>query len=299
MQTTAISDRKPALSPTLGSAAQPAQLPTEAANHITDPLIPLNSGSNESDALQPASVHNQQTRSVQQLQHTDLSATLSSAEQPAELVSEAANHIADPLTPLNPGSNESDAVQPVCAHNQQTRSVEQLQQTAVSASLGNAEQPAQLTTDAANHSAEPLIPLNPGSNESDAVQPASDHKQQTESVQQLQQITEWLGTLSKNTVDNNEPLTRLQTATHLLQMRSCRDQRDKIQEIAREWQVVQKHKGQKRKFGEVKADLVASLAQEAKRLQTMQNRTLPLQTASESGTLRFQFSAIQDSLLGN
>ena len=168
-------------------------------------------------------------------------------------------------------------------------------QPALPATQGSAEQPAQPRTEAASQIADPLLP---GGNESDAVQSVSIHNQQTTSAQQLQQIAEWIGTFSQNTVDNNKPLKRLQIATHLLQMRSCRDQRDQIQSILDEWQVAQKHKGQKRKSEEVKEDLLASLAQETKRLQAMHNGILTPQTASESTTRRFQFSAIQHSLLG-
>ena len=131
------------------------------------------------------------------------------------------------------------------------------------------------------------------------MQNARHHNRLRGSTLEPQQIAEWLSTLPQNIVDNSKPLQRVKTATHLLEMRSCRDQRKKIQPILDDWNVVQKHKGQKRKFQDVKADLLAALVQETKRLQAMLKATSESQTASQDIVRRGHFSAIQESLLRN
>ena len=103
--------------------------------------------------------------------------------------------------------------------------------------------------------------------------------------QALRDCTDWLQTLPPQEISKSKPLQRLQTAAALLQSRPSRQQRQDVQQLFDPWGVPQKTKGCKRKYNEVKADLLAKLVEEAHRLRKMQNTS----ACSTGG----RFSAIQ------
>jgi len=103
--------------------------------------------------------------------------------------------------------------------------------------------------------------------------------------QALRECSDWLQTLPPQEISKSKPLQRLQTAAALLQSRPSRQQRQDVQQLFDPWGVPQKTKGCKRKYNEVKADLLAKLVEEAHRLRKMQNTS----ACSTGG----RFSAIQ------
>jgi hypothetical protein len=87
----------------------------------------------------------------------------------------------------------------------------------------------------------------------------------------LRDCNDWLNGLSQQDIAENKPVQRLQSATTLLQGSSSRQQRQEIQKLLEAWDVPQKAKGCKRKYEEVKADLVAKVVEEGHRLQILQD----------------------------
>ena len=82
----------------------------------------------------------------------------------------------------------------------------------------------------------------------------------------------------------------------LLQGRSSRQQRQEVQQLLVTWGVLQKAQGRKRKYDEVKEDLVAKVVEETRRLKTMQD-AYELQSLRASATTAGTcFSAIQTAL---
>ena len=104
-------------------------------------------------------------------------------------------------------------------------------------------------------------------------------------AQVLRDCSDWLKALPPQDILQSKTLQRLQSATDLLQSRSSRQQRQLAQQLPNLWGVPQKAHGCKRKCSEVAADLVAKLAEEARRLQRMQGASCTLAGAG--------FSAIQ------
>ena len=112
----------------------------------------------------------------------------------------------------------------------------------------------------------------------------------------LQECSDWLQALPEDAIAQSSPLKRVHSATALLQMPSTRDQRDRIQDILEDWHVPQKHKGHKRVFGKVKAELVSRVVEESRRLKTMHNVCATVIPAASPLPSWATYSAIQASL---
>jgi hypothetical protein len=104
----------------------------------------------------------------------------------------------------------------------------------------------------------------------------------------LQECNDWLQALPLHEIAHSKPLQRLQSATALLQSRCSRQQRQEVQQLLDTWGVSQKAQGHKRKYDQVKADLVAKIVDETRRLRRMQDAS-----ATTAGA---RFSAIQAAL---
>ena len=119
-----------------------------------------------------------------------------------------------------------------------------------------------------NFDSESLIPsaLNSSSlDDSSAARPAPKSDGPAELLR-LQECNNWLRALPSQDVFESKPLQRLQAAMALLQGRSSRQQRQEVQQLLDTWGVVQFAQGHKRKYDEVKDDLVAKVVEETRRL---------------------------------
>jgi len=105
----------------------------------------------------------------------------------------------------------------------------------------------------------------------EAVAVLSRPKPRKEDLRPLRDCNDWLNGLSQQDIAENKPVQRLQSATTLLQGSSSRQQRQEIQKLLEAWDVPQKAQGWKRKYEEVKADLVAKVVEEGHRLQILQD----------------------------
>ena len=112
----------------------------------------------------------------------------------------------------------------------------------------------------------------------------------------LQECSHWLQSLPEDVIAQSLPLKRVHSATALLLMPSTGDQRQRIQKILEEWHVSQKHKGDKRVFKEVKAELVSKVVEESKRLKTMHKVIATAIPAAPPLPSWATYSAIQASL---
>ena len=112
----------------------------------------------------------------------------------------------------------------------------------------------------------------------------------------LQECSHWLQSLPEDVIAQSLPLKRVHSATALLLMPSTSDQRQRIQKILEEWHVSQKHKGNKRVFKEVKAELVSKVVEESKRLKTMHKVSATAIPAAPPLPPWATYSAIQASL---
>ena len=106
--------------------------------------------------------------------------------------------------------------------------------------------------------------------------------------QVLQDCSDWLKVLPPQDILQSQPLQRIQSAMDVLQSRSTRQQRQEVQQLLQTWNIPQKSQGNKRILSEVKADLVAKVAEEARRLKKLQDASPTTSGAS--------FSAIQHAL---
>ena len=113
----------------------------------------------------------------------------------------------------------------------------------------------------------------------------------------LQECSEWLQALPEGHIAQSQPLKRVHSAIALLQMQSNRTQRQRIQEILKDWDVPQKHKGHKRNSDDAKADLLSRVVKEMRRLKTMHNVTGTVTSAEPPLPSRAAYSAIHASLL--
>ena len=75
----------------------------------------------------------------------------------------------------------------------------------------------------------------------------------------------WLQALPSQVIIQNETLQRLQEVLELLQTPSSRQQRQKIFKLLGNWDVRTKTQRRKRKYDEIKVDLVAKIVEEARR----------------------------------
>ena len=112
----------------------------------------------------------------------------------------------------------------------------------------------------------------------------------------LQECGDWLRGLPAQTSAQSKPIQRLHSAMSLLQSRSSRQKREEIQQLLGSWDVSQKAKGRKRKYDEVKADLIAKVVEEARRLKRMQDAYEPPSLDASAITAGTCFSAIQTAL---
>ena len=112
----------------------------------------------------------------------------------------------------------------------------------------------------------------------------------------LQECSHWLQSLPEDAIAQSLPLKRVHSATALLLMPSTGDQRQRIQKILEEWHVSQKHKGNKRVFKEVKAELVSKVVEESKRFKTMHKVIATAIPAAPPLPPWATYSAIQASL---
>ena len=148
-----------------------------------------------------------------------------------------------------------------------------------------------------NFESESLIPsaINSSSlDDSSAARPAPKSDGPAELLR-LQECNNWLRALPSQDVFESKPLQRLQAAMALLQGRSSRQQRQEVQELLDTWGVVQKAQGRKRKYDEVKEDLVAKVV-ETHRLKRMHDAVGGPSPDGSATNASVRFSALRASL---
>ena len=112
----------------------------------------------------------------------------------------------------------------------------------------------------------------------------------------LPECKNWLQALLSQEFLQHKPLQRLQEVIDLLQRPSSREQRLEIQKLLNNWGVLQKAQGSKRTYDETKADLVAKVVEETRRLKRMRHEFgEPIPNGSDTNSSA-RFSAIQTSL---
>ena len=82
----------------------------------------------------------------------------------------------------------------------------------------------------------------------------------------------------------------------LLQNRSSRQHRQEVQQLLGSWDVSRTAKSRKRKYDEVKADLLAKVVEEARRLKRRQDAYEPPSLDASTITAGTCFSAIQTAV---
>ena len=82
----------------------------------------------------------------------------------------------------------------------------------------------------------------------------------------------------------------------LLQRPCSREQRQEIQKLLGDWGVLQKTQSRKRKYDEIKTDLVAKVVEEAHRFKRMRHEFQELIADGSDTNTSARFSAIQASL---
>ena len=132
--------------------------------------------------------------------------------------------------------------------------------------------------------------------ESNAAQPASQSNANWQ-PESLQDCSNWLNDISTQEIAQSKPLQRLQSATTVLQKRSSRQQREEVQQLLDHWGVPQKAQKRKRQYNELKAELLANVIQEARRLKSMQRTSEASGPHAYASTTGACFSAITASLL--
>ena len=154
-------------------------------------------------------------------------------------------------------------------------------------SNSNAEQPLEKTT--------AIVADSSSLPDSSAARPASKADGAAELLN-LQECKNWLQALPSREILQNKPLQRLQEVMDLLQRTSSREQRKEIQKLLGDWGVLQKTQGRKRKYDELKADLVEKVVEETHRLKRMRLEfEEPIPDGSDTNASA-RFSAIQASL---
>ena len=128
-----------------------------------------------------------------------------------------------------------------------------------------------------------------------AARPASDFNAYAE-PRSLQDCNDWLNIIPDQKITKSKPLQQLQSAIMVLQRGSSRQQREEVQQLLHHWDVHQKARKRKRPYEKVKAELLAKVIQETRRLKRMQvtsGTSSPHDYASTPGA---PFSAIMTSL---
>ena len=119
---------------------------------------------------------------------------------------------------------------------------------------------------------------------------------QSQCLSTLQQSSDWLQALPSDLVAQSQPLKRVQSVTALLQMPSTREQRQEIQSLLTDWDVLQ-FQGRKRPLHEVKEELVKKVLKESRRLKTMHNAGAAACDTAATPSSAVYYSAIQTALL--
>ena len=119
---------------------------------------------------------------------------------------------------------------------------------------------------------------------------------QSQCLSTLQQSSDWLQALPSDLVAQSQPLKRVQSVTALLQMPSTRKQRQEMQSLLIDWDVIQKH-GRKRPLHELKQELVKKVVKETRRLKNMHNTGTAAMPTAATLPRRVNYSAIQAALL--
>ena len=112
----------------------------------------------------------------------------------------------------------------------------------------------------------------------------------------LQECSAWLKALPALTIAQCKPIERLESTITLLPSCSSRQQRRQVQQLLASWDVSQKTRGRKRNFDEVKADLIAKVVEETRRLKTMQDAHEPRRLGASATIAGTYFPAIQIAL---
>ena len=138
----------------------------------------------------------------------------------------------------------------------------------------------------AQRSADPEQPNAPVSDqdsselhESSAARPASELNAYA-GPRSLQDCGDLLNITPAQESAPSQPLLRLHSALAILQKRSSRQQREEVQQLLDPWRVPQKARKRKRSHDEVKAELLAAVIEETRRLKRMQG-------ASDTACARF------------
>ena len=130
--------------------------------------------------------------------------------------------------------------------------------------------------------------------DSNAARPAKKSDSSTE-LHCLQECREWIQALPSQ-LCKSEPLQRLQAALTILQKRSSRQQRKEVQQLLHTWSVIQKTESRKRKYQEVKQDLLTKVVEETRRLKRMQGVFVEPDQDASANNPSACFSAVRASL---
>ena len=130
--------------------------------------------------------------------------------------------------------------------------------------------------------------------DSSAARPAKKSHSSTE-LHCLQECREWIQALPSQ-LCKSEPLQRLQAAVTILQKRSSRQQRKEVQQLLHTWSVIQKTESRKRKYQEVKQDLLTKVVEETCRLKRMQGVFVEPDQDASANNPSACFSAVRASL---
>jgi hypothetical protein len=156
-------------------------------------------------------------------------------------------------------------------------------------------QPAQRSADPEQPNAPLSGQVSSEIHESSAARPASELNA-SEEPRGLQDCSDWLNAIPTQEIAQSKPLQRLQSATAVLQRRPSRQQREEVQQLFDPWGVPQKARKRKRPYDEVKAELLAKVIEETRRLKRMQDASEASGPRAYAGTAGARFSAITASL---
>ena len=119
------------------------------------------------------------------------------------------------------------------------------------------------------------------------------HPPAADRAKQLQECCEWLDSLPEQVVSESRPLQRVRSATAALQKKTSSRQREELQPIFVEWGVPQLRRSSgKRKFNEVKMDLLSRVIEETARLKAMHDAATAAMPASLSSPAWATYSAL-------
>jgi len=128
-----------------------------------------------------------------------------------------------------------------------------------------------------------------------AARPAA-HLDDHAEPRSLQECSDWLQAIPPQEIAQSKPLQRLQSTTELLQRPSSRQQRQEVQTLLDSWGVPQKAQGRKRKYEEVKEQLITKVLEEMVRLRRLEATSEAPSPNTSATTPGGHFSAIQAAL---